>query len=417
MRRPPKLTIHLKKPHRHQWRVLRSPAKRKIICAGRRSGKTTVAAILAIEDFLAGKRVLYAAPTAEQLGAFWDEVTIILAPLIQAKVLVKNEAEHIIELPGTKGQIRAKTAWNANSLRGDFADLLILDEWQLMNEDAWQLVGAPMLLDNNGNVLFIYTPPSFHSQSASKARDIRHASKMFDKAKLDTTGRWEAFRFTSHDNPHISRAALDLITSDMSHMAYRQEIEAEDLDEIPGALWNRSLIEKSRVATHPDLRRIVVAIDPAVSSKDTSDEAGIMVGGVDRNGHGYLLADLSRRDSPVGWASVAIDEYRRRKADRIVAETNNGGDMVESLLRGLDPNVSYEGLHASRGKLTRAEPVSALYEKGRIHHVGLFPELEDEMCSYVPGADSPNRMDALVWLFTELLLDGSCGTGPLVIWI
>jgi hypothetical protein len=400
--------VQLKNPHPQQKLFLRSRAKRKIVRAGRRSGKTTGAGILAVERFLAGDRVLYAAPTAEQVGAFWDEVKKALAPLIAAGLFLKSEADHTIELPGTKQRIKARTAWNADTLRGDYADLLILDEWQLMNEDAWELVGAPMLIDKNGDAVFNYTPPSLHSRSVSKARDIRHASKMFAKAKLDTTGRWEAFHFRSHDNSHISQVALAEITRDMTQMAYRQEIEAEDIDEIPGALWTRNMIENSRVIAHPTLRRIVIAIDPSMSSKETSDEAGIMVGGADRDGHGYLLADLSRRDTPKGWASIAIDAYRSRKADRIVAEVNNGGDMVELTLRTIDPNVSYEALHATRGKLTRAEPICALYEQGRIHHVGNFPELEDEMCSYVPGAESPNRMDALVWLFTELLLDGSC---------
>jgi phage terminase large subunit-like protein len=236
---------------------------------------------------------------------------------------------------------------------------------------------------------------------------------MYKKAQADTTRRWGAYHFTSHDNPYLSRIALSEIVQDMTHMAYRQEIEAEDIDEIPGALWIRSMIENSRVTTHPPLRRIVIAIDPSVSFNEGSDEAGIMVGGVDKDGHGYLLADLSRRDTPHGWASVAILEYHSRRADRIVAEVNNGGEMVEFTLRAIDPNVSYKAVHASRGKMARAEPICALYEQGKIHHVGNFRLLEDEMCSYLPGRDSPNRMDAMVWLFTELLLDGSCGTAQL----
>ena len=192
-------------------------------------------------------------------------------------------------------------------------------------------------------------------------------------------------------------------------MAYRQEIEADDIDEIPGALWSRSVIDASRVTEHPLLTRIVVAIDPSVTSTESSDEAGIAVGGVGDDGHGYLLADLSRRDSPLGWATVAVQEYRRREADRIVGEVNNGGEMVELTLRTIDPNVSYEAVTASRAKLTRAEPICALYEQGRIHHVGCFEQLEDEMCSYVPGAASPNQMDAMVWLFTELMLNQSYG--------
>ena len=292
-------------------------------------------------------------------------------------------------------------------LRGDYADLLILDEWPLMDESAWEQVGAPMLLDNNGDVVFIYTPPSLHSRSASKARDPRHASKMFAKAQADTTGRWGAFHFTSHDNPHISSDALAGITKDMTRMAYRQEIEAEDIDEILGALWKRSVIDKTRVTEHPPLTAIVVAIDPSVTSTESSDEAGIVVGGIGADDHGYLLADLSRRASPKEWATVAIQEYHRREADRIVGEVNNGGEMVELTLRTIDPNVPYLAVNAGRGKLTRAEPICALYEQGRIHHVGYFEQLEDEMCSYVPGAASPSRMDAMVWLFTELMLDRS----------
>ena len=408
--------VRLPKPHGKQEAFLRSKSKRRIVCAGRRSGKTTAAAILAVQRFLAGCRVLYAAPTADQLGTFWHVVTKALADPIQAGVFTKNEAEHTIELPGTRQRIKARTAWNADMLRGDYADLLILDEYQLMDEKAWEEVGAPMLLDNDGDVVFLYTPPSLHSRSASKATDPRHASKLFKKAQADVSGRWEVFRFTSHDNPHISSAALADITKDMTRMAYRQEIEAEDTDEIPGAMWSRAVIEASRVSVHPPLITIMVAIDPSVTSGEGSDEAGIVVGGVaeDDDGklHGYLLEDLSRRDSPMGWASVAIEAYRYWKADRIIGEVNNGGEMVELTLRTVDKNVSYEAVNASRGKVTRAEPICALYEHGQIHHVGNFEELEDEMCSYVLGAPSPNRMDAMVWLFTELMLNQSYG--PLI---
>src|ERR1051325_7394577 len=145
--------------------VLSSNAKRIIIRAGRRGGKTIGVVILAIQAFLAGRRVLYVAPTAEQLATFWREVKLALAELVAAGVFYKNETEHIIEVWGTNQRIRAKTAWNADTLRGDYADLLILDEWQLMDESAWEEVGAPMLLDNNGDAVFIYTPPSLRSQT------------------------------------------------------------------------------------------------------------------------------------------------------------------------------------------------------------------------------------------------------------
>lgn len=238
-----------KKPHEEQERFLRSKAKRKVIKAGRRGGKTVGIAIMAEEYFYEGKRVLYGAPTSEQVDSFWTEVCLAFEELIDGGLIKKNESEHFLELtplgmlifekkmPGiTREQlkamrIKAKTCWNANTLRGDNAWLLILDEFQLMSEDTWDEVGAPMLMDNNGDAVFIYTPPSLYSTQVSKARDPRHASKMFKKALSDTTGVWEAFHFTSWDNPYISKEALNGICNDMSLDAYRREIMAED-DEI-----------------------------------------------------------------------------------------------------------------------------------------------------------------------------------------
>ncbi len=226
-------------------------ALRQVVKAGRRWGKTFAVAIKALIAFLGvcpsclgegclicdqtgrvkPKRVLYAAPTAEQVSKFWFEVTSVLNPGIELGVWKKDETEHIIEVPHTETRIRAKTAWNANSLRGDYADLLILEEYQMMNEDAWEDVGQPMLLDNNGTAVFIFTPPSLKSEGVSKAKDPRHASKLFKKAALDTTGRWNTFHFTSYDNPILDKDALKEISIDMSSDSHKREILAED-DEI-----------------------------------------------------------------------------------------------------------------------------------------------------------------------------------------
>ncbi len=173
-----------------------------------------------------GKRVLYAAPTSEQTDAFWFEITRALSEAISAGAYILNKTERYIERPGTKNRIRAKTAWDADSLRGDWADLIIFDEWQLSNEDAWEVVGAPMLIDNNGDAVFIYTPPSLRSAGVSKAHDPRHAAKMFKMALSDPA--WAAFHFTSFDNPHISTEGLAAVSKDMSRMSYLQEILAED---------------------------------------------------------------------------------------------------------------------------------------------------------------------------------------------
>jgi hypothetical protein len=387
--------VRLKKPHRYQEALLRSKAQKKIVRAGRRAGKTTAAAILAIQAFLAGKRVLYAAPTADQIDQFWKEVKQVLANLIDAGVFYKNESDHVIERVGTDQRIKAKTAWNADTLRGDYADLLILDEWQLMDDTAWDAVGAPMLLDKNGSAVFIYTPPSIRSQELSRARDPRHAAKMFKKAVASQQAaaaegkqsQWEAFHFQSGDNPHISGEALREIANDMSSIAYRQEILAEDLEDTPGALWTRVIIENARLQEAPQLARIGVGVDPPGGV----GECGIVVAGValcackgTREQHGFVLQDSSLKAAPDRWAKEIVAAYKTHRADRVYAETNFGRDMVEYTIRTVDPTIAFKGVNASRGKMVRAEPISALYEQGKVHHIGRLDALESEMVSWQP---------------------------------
>lgn len=191
----------------------------------------------------------------------------------------------------------------------------------------------------------------------------------------------------------------------------QQELYAIILDDTPGALWRRKQIEALRVTQTPDLIRIVVAIDPqgTANSDEITSETGIIVAGLGADGHGYVLEDLTISDTPSQWGKQAVTGYHKYNADRIIGEVNNGGDMVETVVRIANPNVPFSQVRASRGKTTRAEPVSALYEQGRIHHVGLFGELEDQMCTWLQGDKSPDRMDALVWAITELMLDGEAG--------
>lgn len=186
-----------------------------------------------------------------------------------------------------------------------------------------------------------------------------------------------------------------------------QELYAEVLDDHPGALWKRADIDGKRVQKLPDLKRIVIAVDPAVTAHDGSDETGIIVGGLGFDDHGYVFDDLSGVYKPAEWAARVCFAYHTQHADRVVAEVNNGGDLVEHTLRTVDAAVSYRAVRASRGKRTRAEPVSALYEQGRVHHVGVLPDLEDQMCTWdsATGEKSPDRLDALVWLLTELMVE------------
>ena len=194
-------------------------------------------------------------------------------------------------------------------------------------------------------------------------------------------------------------------------MMGRQELDAEIIEDVEGALWSRALIQYRpepigyrNGKPHPDLARVVVAVDPAVSSCEDADETGIIVAGLGPDARGYVMADLTCRSQPAEWAKRAVTALRDFGGDRIVAEANNGGDLVRSVIAAVDPKAPVTLVHASRGKRTRAEPIAALYEQGRISHTGPLPDLEDQLCSYTgaPGEASPDRLDALVWALSEL---------------
>lgn len=195
----------------------------------------------------------------------------------------------------------------------------------------------------------------------------------------------------------------------------RQELHAEILDDLEGALWQRTMFDQGRVHQHPALRRVVVAVDPATTSRTNSNETGIVVAGIGPDGKGYVLDDKTIRGTPDEWGRAAVSAYHTYQADRIVAEANQGGDMVRHTLMTVDRNAPIKLVHASRGKRTRAEPVAALYEQGKVHHVGYLSALEDQMCNWVPDlSDSPDRLDALVWALTELMIDGARQAPPVV---
>jgi hypothetical protein len=209
---------------------------------------------------------------------------------------------------------------------------------------------------------------------------------------------------------NVQNIADGYIENNLDHLSERKRKRFRDgewQDEVEGALWRDNMISPYRVAAAPELTRIVVGVDPPGSA--TGAECGIVVDGKDANGHGYTLADVSLQGTPMQWGKAVVQIYMALKADRVVGEKNYGGEMVEATIRNIYPDVSYKGVTATRGKIIRAEPVSALYERGHWHHVGMYPELEDEMCSYTgePGQDSPNRLDAHVWAATDLGLTGS----------
>ncbi len=226
-------------------------------------------------------------------------------------------------------------------------------------------------------------------------------------------------RGATQDNLFLPETFVDAVADEYAGTRWgRQEMDGELLEEVEGALWSRDVLEGCRVRSAPDLRRVIVAVDPPASAN--GDACGIVCVGLGADDVGYVIEDASVSGlSPEGWAGVVADVAARQGADRVVAEANNGGDMVASVLRAADSGLPVRLVHASRGKVARAEPVAALYGRGRVRHVGAFPALEDELCGLAIGGAyegpgrSPDRADALVWAVTELML-GRRVVGPRV---
>jgi phage terminase large subunit-like protein len=306
----------------------------------------------------------------------------------QRKLIWPNGAESLIF-----------TADEPERLRGKQHSKLWADElaaWRYA--EAWDQAKFGLRLGDNPQAVITTTP-----RPTKIVREI-----MADPATVVTNG-------STYDNranlaPSFFTAVLKKYEGTRLG---RQEIEGAVLDDNPGALFKRSDIDKARVLRAPDMQRVVVAIDPAATSAEGSDDTGMVTAGIAMVGdvmHGYILHDLTCHETPMGWAKVAVKAYRELKADRIIGEANNGGDMIEAVIRSVDENVSYRKVTATRGKAIRAEPVAALYEQGRIHHVGDLGRLEDEMCEWDPmdkSALSPNRLDAMVWAITDLMLADS----------
>lgn len=257
-------------------------------------------------------------------------------------------------------------------------------------DSAWYDGLVPALRIGDRPRAFITTTP----RSTRLMRDL--ASR--------TDGTFVLLRGSTWDNrENLSAAALAEFARWEGTTRGRQELHGELLEDMPGANWRRPWIDQHRTTDTPDLHRIVIGVDPSGNSGDGSDECGIVVAGIDHDQHVYVLDDASLVASPDGWARTVVHLYDRHQADRVVAEKNFGGDMVEATLRHVRADLPVRMVTASRGKAVRAEPVAALYEQGRVHHVGAFPDLEDQMTQWEPSnPDSPDRMDALVWAVTEL---------------
>ena len=369
-----------------------------LILAGRGWGKTRTGGQWVRQQVESGrcKRIALVAPTAaDARDTMVEGESGILRICPPDNMPVYEPSKRRLTWPN--GAIATVfTADEPERLRGPQHDGAWCDEiasWRYT--EAWDMLMFGLRLGDDPRVVVTTTP---------KATEfIRKLAKA--ETTVITTG-------TTYENRvNLAPAFFDQIVSKYEGTRLgRQELNAEILDDIPGALWTRQMIEESRAPMPGDFQRIVIGVDPAVTSGEDSDMTGIVAVGKASDGHAYVLRDLTCRLTPDGWGGAVVDLYHELKADRIIGEANNGGDMVELVIRTAAKSrglaVSYKKVTASRGKRVRAEPVAALYEQHKVHHAGTFPEMEDQMVTFLPeGMEaSPDRVDALVWALTELML-------------
>lgn len=301
---------------------------------------------------------------------------------------------------GAKGKIFS--AEDPESLRGPnnyFAWCDEIAKWRYLKL-TWDNLMMTMRKGKRPRTIITTTPRPLPFLKALKARPSTHL----------TTGR-------TYDNfANLSPVFIEQIIKPYEGTELgRQELNAEDIEDMAGALWQRTKIEQLRLVKAPDLTRIATGIDPN-NVTGSGDDAGIITAGVglcyckgkdQPEIHGFVLSDDTTSGGPRRWAADSVTAYHKYDADLLVAEDNNGGEMVEVTIGTIPHAPPVKRIHASRGKHTRAQPVALLYEQGKVHHVGSFARLEDELCSWVPGMESPNRLDALVWVLTELMITGA----------
>jgi predicted phage terminase large subunit-like protein len=373
-----------------------------IVCAGRGFGKTRCGAEWVRECVERGiaRRIALIAPTA---GDARDVITEGPAGILAVSSAwcrpTYEPSKRRIEWPN--GAVATLfSAEESDRLRGPQHDLLWCDELAAMQnpQDVWDMAQFGLRLGKHPRWLVTTTP--------KPVKLLRELLTRVGQDVVLTSGS------TFDNSANLAPSFLAAIKQRYEGTRLgRQELHAELLSDTPGALWNMDQIDANRLPAEGPmimLQRIVIAVDPAVSNNEGSDETGIIVAGKDEQNHYYVLEDLSGRYSPDGWARKTVEAFHRLKADRIVIEVNQGGAMVRNTLLHVDPNVPIREVHANRGKVLRAEPVAALYEQGKVSHAGNFPKLEDQMCSFTSDFNrstsgySPDRVDALVYALTSL---------------
>jgi phage terminase large subunit-like protein len=388
----------------HDWRAHGRPDQLPpqgdwdiwLILAGRGWGKTRTGAEWVREQVEAGaKRIALVAETQKDLEEVMiggDSGLLSVFPEHQRPVVRYKPVKVTFH---TGAEAYGYNATQPDQLRGPQFDAAWLDElakWRYAQE-TWDMLQFALRLGDHPRQVVTTTP-----------RPI----ELLKSILAGKEGKIAVTRGATQDNAaNLAPGFLHKITERYAGTRLgRQELNAEVLGDLPGALWTLSVLDTWRVSKAPDTTRVVVAVDPAVTSGEEADEHGIIVAGLTREMRGVVLEDATMRGSPSEWARRAVSLYRSWRADAIIVEVNQGGDMVKSTIRTIDPYAHVIEVRATRGKHVRAEPIAALYEQGKIVHVGAFPELEVQMTQMTTagygGPGSPDRVDALVWAFTDL---------------
>lgn len=376
-----------------------------VVPAGRRFGKTKGIANASIEWVIEGKKILWGDTISTNIDRYVERY---FKPELKAADLTYSYStqKKVLQIDGFKGYIDFRSADRPENWEGFGYDIILLNEAGIILKNDYLYTNAvlPMLMDSPGSKLFAIGTPKGKETKAGK----EHRYFALYKRALSGDNNFQLFQYSSYDNPFLSEVDVKELEDEMRLMnpaMVQQEIHAQFVDGAAGELWDEVIIERQRIKVTPELKRITVNIDPAISNNAESDETGITVTGKDGNGNGYVLEDQSGKYSPEQWASVALNLVKKWDADCIVAEKNQGGDMVETVLRSTGSKVRVKLVTATKGKFVRAEPIYAYYEQGKIFHVGHHPQLESQMCIFTSDLkNSPDRVDSLVWGFTDLML-------------
>ena len=373
-----------------------------LVPAGRRGGKTKGAVNATIEWMLEGDEILWGDTVSGNIDRYVERYW--KPELIKSNISYQYSAQKkILTLDDFKGFIDFRSADRPENWEGFGYDKIVLNEAGIILKNDYLFTNAvlPMLMDNKGSKLFAIGTPKGRTKKDGK----EHRFYSMYKRALTNDPLYELFQYSSYDNPFLSPEDVKELEEEIKLMnpeMVRQEIYAEFVDGAEGELWDMPMIERQRVKVCPELSRTVVAIDPAISATAKSDETGISVSGK-ANKNKYVLEDGSGVYTPEQWASEAIRLANKWNSDCIVAEKNQGGDMVKSVLRSVGWNGRIKLVTATKGKYVRAEPIYAEYEQGKVWHVDYHNKLEAQMCSFSSDLKkSPDRVDALVWGLTEL---------------